>query len=103
MIINRDYNWGLLTTILFLSMGSALSEGPGGINGIKGCSSTGACTGGYILGILSGIGWYYFMNSLGGNAAVYNNEYSNVARCSRPSKQQFRCNIMKNGKKVNKS
>jgi hypothetical protein len=53
---------------------------------------------GSVLGMFFGIMWFFIIKSAGGDKLLYyNTSSSNNIYCSKPKKQQFKCNVYKNG------
>lgn len=52
---------------------------------------------GSIVGIVWGITWYFIIQTQNANLLYYDDLLSNKVACSRPSQQQFKCAVYKNG------
>ncbi len=52
---------------------------------------------GSMLGILWGLTWYFLISTQNKNLLYYDDLLSNKVACSRPSQQQFKCAVYKNG------
>ena len=53
---------------------------------------------GLILGLVIGTIYYVIIKGSGNELLLYNTDFiSNKVACSRPSKQQFKCAVYKNG------
>jgi len=52
---------------------------------------------GSVIGIIISILWYLIISSNAPNLLYYDDLISNKVACSRPTKQQFKCSVYKNG------
>jgi len=55
---------------------------------------------GSVIGILCGVVWYTILSGHGDAFIYYNTSSINNVYCSRPKKQQFKCNVYKNGEMI---
>ena len=56
---------------------------------------------GALIGVLLGVGYFSILHSSGADDLLYfSDTISNQTVCSRPKKQQFKCNVYKNGELV---
>ena len=65
------------------------------------CSSLIGIIMGSILGLFFGISWFLLIRSTGQTGLLYYDDLvSNKIACSRPTKQNFKCQVYKNGELI---
>jgi hypothetical protein len=65
------------------------------------CSSIAGILMGSVLGLFFGIGWYIIIRATGQNGLLYYDDLiSNKIACTRPTKQNFKCQVYKNGELI---
>jgi hypothetical protein len=65
------------------------------------CSSMVGIVMGSILGLFFGISWFIVIRATGQNGLLYYDDLvSNKIACSRPTKQNFKCQVYKNGELI---
>ena len=65
------------------------------------CSSPLGVIMGSILGLFFGITWYLLIKATGNNKLLYYDDLvSNKIACTRPTKQNFKCQVYKNGELI---
>jgi hypothetical protein len=73
----------------------------GGIEYQNLCTPSSGILFGLIIGSLFGIFYYTLLSASGNKSLGYFTEVpSNNIQCAKPGKQQFKCNMWKNGKKI---
>jgi len=92
MLINNQQNYALLLCLLAIT----------GVNAVVEWHQKCSNIWGVLLGILLGISWgilYYFLLSLSkkSNLVYFSDTISNNVQCSKPSKQNFKCEFYKDG------
>ena len=96
MKMNNQLNPSLITFLLVLLVINGTVE-----NSDK-CTTIGGVVLGSSVGILFGILYYSLIKISGNeNLAYFSEVISNNTTCSKPSKQQFRCTVYKNGAPLN--
>ena len=92
MQFNNQQNYAVITVLLLMLVLDAA------VRIEVGCiPASGAVLGG-LLGFVFGSMWYSIIRSSGGEELLYFNEVSsNAVKCSRPSKQTFKCKVYKKG------
>ncbi len=94
-IINGYTNPSLITFFVFM-LGIN-----GGIEYQNLCTPSSGILFGLIIGSLFGIFYYTLLSASGNKSLGYFTEVpSNNIQCAKPGKQQFKCNMWKNGKKI---
>lgn len=95
MIVNNQQNYILLIVLLTITCINAVVEWYMLCSGIMGILI------GILLGVGLGIGYYYLINLSKSSKLVYFNEQiSNNIYCSKPSKQNFKCELYKDGEPI---
>lgn len=95
MKYNGTANYPVLASLLALFVMDAISKVSN-----KCTTSIGTFVGG-LFGLLFGCGWYALFRATGNNSLLYFDEVdSNNIICNRPSKQQFKCSVYKNGELI---
>jgi hypothetical protein len=99
MIYVKNINYSVVSLFIFFYtadiLGRQYIKDPG-LN-ITNYDGIGTFTGTFV-GITYGILCYYLIYSIGGDKFLYFSTTSNNSEyCSRPKKQQFKCNVYKNG------
>lgn len=92
MRFNNQMNYGVVSVLLLLILldGSVRVE--------VGCTPVSGVLLGCVLGFMFGLLWYTILAESGATNLLYYNEMeSNGVRCSRPSKQTFKCKVYKKG------
>ena len=98
MIYNNSCNYGVLIFFISLLIIDAYSKL------VKKCTSSSGVLFGIVLGLFFGIFWYTIIDGAGYKSLLYFDELkSNKLLCSRPSKQNFKCKIYKNGQLIGAS
>lgn len=65
------------------------------------CTTTAGVVFGTLIGTLLGLAYFSMLHSVGADNLLYfSDTISNRTVCSRPKKQQFKCNVYKNGELV---
>ncbi len=65
------------------------------------CSSVVGIIMGSILGLIFGITWFLIIKATGQTGLLYYDDLvSNKIACSRPTKQNFKCQVYKNGELI---
>jgi hypothetical protein len=65
------------------------------------CSSISGIVMGSILGLFFGITWFILIRATGQTGLLYYDDLvSNKIACSRPTKQNFKCKVYKNGELI---
>ena len=95
MILNGHINASLITFFVFI-LGVN-----GGVEIQNVCTPPSGILFGLIIGSLFGIFYYTLLSASGNKSLGYFTEVpSNNIQCAKPGKQQFRCNMYKNGKLI---
>ena len=61
------------------------------------CTSPSGVILGSFVGLIWGITWYFIIKSQNSELLYYDDLISNKVACSRPTQQQFKCSVYKNG------
>jgi hypothetical protein len=61
------------------------------------CTSPSGVVMGSMVGLIWGFTWYYIIKSQNQELLYYDDLISNKVACSRPTQQQFKCSVYKNG------
>lgn len=65
------------------------------------CTTSVGIAAGSILGLIFGVTWYLVMKSTGNTGLLYYDDLvSNKIACTRPTKQNFKCKVYKNGELI---
>jgi hypothetical protein len=65
------------------------------------CSSIPGIVMGSVLGLFFGISWFILIKSTGQTGLLYYDDLvSNKIACTRPTKQNFKCQVYKNGELI---
>lgn len=91
MIKNNIMNFPLMVILLVLYAMDTV------IKTKNNCTTPQGIILGSLLGIVWGIAWYYAIKSNNANLLYYDDLLSNKVACSRPTQQQFKCSVYKNG------
>lgn len=91
MVQNNSYNTVLLSIILVLFVIDGYTKYANGCTPIIGIVL------GLFFGFLMGYLWYFILVKSNNEALVYFNTPNGDPICNRPSKQQFKCAVYKNG------
>ena len=95
MQYNKQMNYVILAALLCLLVMDSVTK----IN--KKCTTAGGTFLGALVGLLLGTAWYSLFHISGYDSLLYFDELqSNKVRCSKPSKQSFKCSVYKNGELV---
>ena len=95
MLINGTVNFTILIGLLFLTILNALFRFK--LN----CNHPFDVVIGVIIGTLCGIGYWTMVKSWGGGKYLFfSNTSSNNVVCKKPSDQQFKCTVYKNGEVI---
>ena len=95
MSVNNQQNYVLIIVLLTITGINAMVEW------YMKCSGTGGILLGILLGVGLGIGYYYLINlSKKSNLVYFNEQISNNIHCSKPSKQNFKCELYKDGEPI---
>lgn len=97
MYYNNQINYPIIITFLSLFMINAWT------NVVNNCTpATGAILGG-LIGLVCALSWFSIFYSSGLGKLLYFNEVaSNKVMCEKPTQQQFKCEVYKNGKLISK-
>jgi len=100
MIYVKNINYSVVAIFIFFFiydiLGRQFLSLPSNAN-VSNYDGIGTFTGTFV-GITYGILCFYLIYSIGGDSMLYfNSTSSNKEYCSRPKKQQFKCNVYKNG------
>ena len=97
MYYNNQINYPIIITFFSLFMINAWT------NVVNNCTpATGAILGG-LIGVVCALSWFSLLNGNGLGKLLYFNEVaSNKVMCEKPTEQQFKCEVYKNGKLISK-
>ena len=97
MIYVNNINYSIVAIFIFFYIYDILGRRYILSNGVPNYDGIGTFTGTF-TGITYGILCFYLIYSIGGDSMLYfSTSSSNKEYCSRPKKQQFKCNVYKNG------
>lgn len=98
MYYNNQINYPIIITFFSLFMINAWT------NVVNKCTpATGAILGG-LIGIVCALSWFSIFKSSGMSKLLYFNEVaSNKVMCEKPTEQQFKCEVYKNGQLISKN
>tara|TARA_Y100000780_G_C13643320_1_gene401489 strand:+ start:211 stop:807 length:597 start_codon:yes stop_codon:yes gene_type:complete len=91
MILSHETNYYFLSLILFVLVGDTVTKLSYGCVNMMGIVTS--IVTGTLIGTLSGLALYYTNNEL----VFFGGKSSNNVSCSKPSKQNFKCVVYKNG------
>jgi hypothetical protein len=91
MMVNNIMNFPLLIVLLILFAIDCVIK-----SGNKCTTPIGIVLGGFV-GLIWGFLWYFVIQSQAPNLLYYDDLISNKVACSRPTQQQFKCSVYKNG------
>jgi hypothetical protein len=91
MIMNDIMNLPLLIIILILFVVDCV------IKSSNKCTTPVGIVLGSFLGLIWGLMWYFLIQSQNPELLYYDDLISNKIACSKPSQQQFKCSVYKNG------
>lgn len=95
MIYNNTINYGVLIFFLSIFCIDAYSKI------MKRCTQPSGALFGLVIGSICGIIWYTLIDAAGFQNLLYFDELkSNKTICSRPSQQNFKCKVYKNGEVI---
>jgi len=91
MLMNEIMNLPLLIILLLLyAMDCVIKSG-------NKCTTPIGIVMGSFVGLIWGLMWYFLIQSQHSELLYYDDLISNKIACSRPSQQQFKCSVYKNG------
>jgi hypothetical protein len=91
MVVNNIMNYPLLIILLILFAIDCVIK-----SGNKCTTPIGIVLGSFV-GLIWGFLWYFVIQSQAPNLLYYDDLISNKVACSRPTQQQFKCSVYKNG------
>lgn len=91
MVINNAMNIPFLCVLLILFGVDS------GIRSQNKCTTPVGIIFGTVIGIVIAVMWYLIINGNAPSLLYYDDLISNKVACSRPTKQQFKCSVYKNG------
>lgn len=91
MVMNRIMNFPLFIVMLILFAIDCVIK-----SGNYCTTPTGIILGSFV-GIVWGLFWYFLIQSQSPSLLYYDDLLSNKVACSRPTQQQFKCSVYKNG------
>lgn len=95
MISNNTINYGVVIFFLCIFCVDTYSKI------MKRCTNYAGALFGLVVGFITGIIWYVILDGSGNSDLLYFDELkSNKTLCSRPSKQNFKCKVYKNGEVI---
>ena len=98
MYYNKLMNYPILITFLCLFITNAWT------NVVNKCTpATGTILGG-LIGMICALSWFSIFHSSGMDKLLYFNEMaSNKVMCEKPTEQQFKCEVFKNGQLISRN
>ena len=95
MIMNKQTNPSIISILLLLI-------GIDGWTQIKNkCSNAGGVVMGILVGLILGIVWFTLLSSTGNKKLLYFDEVNSTrSQCEKPTDQQFKCSVYKNGQLI---
>jgi hypothetical protein len=91
MMMNKIMNFPLLFLILVLFVIDC------SMKSVHFCTTPTGIILGSFIGLVWGLLWYFLIKSQSKELLYYDDLLSNKVACSRPSQQQFKCSVYKNG------
>jgi hypothetical protein len=95
MMNNNQQNYPLIVFLVAITTINAV------VVGHQQCSNMMGIISGILIGVLLGIGYYCLLYiSKQSNLVYFSDTVSNNVQCSRPSRQNFKCEVYKNGETI---